>query len=487
MKISLMAICVFCAALSAPGAPLAVTVDGIFSDWQGVTPAHSDPIGDYGDSTIDFGRLWMAHDDDFLHLRIEVGPEMIRNSGNALTLYIDWDNSASTGYSIRGMGAEMKWVFGSRSGTAYTSDGSVYFKQSAVTLLRAPTVSSTEYEIAFSRKPDLDIPTGSQIRILIRNDTAEGDSLPNTGSLSYTFTDGAVTPPEFIPLERHPRTRFRIMSWNVLYDGLFLRPEPFRRIIKALNPDILCFQEIYSYTGAQTRDFVAGVLPLPAGQQWYYSENADCIIISRWQVTGKWNTDGNLAVLIDTPADFPVDHLFIVNTHLPAGTNNTQRQAEVDRILQLLRDGIQPGGSFTLNAGTPAILCGDMNLVTYAQHLNSLIYGDIADEATYGADFQPDWNGTPLQDLCPRHASARQVYTWESVSSTYDPGRLDFFIYTDSVMMPARSFVLRSRDLPGEVLEESGILAGDNETAADHLPIVADFQFETPVQAWTVY
>ena len=57
----------------------------------------------------------------------------------------------------------------------------------------------------------------------------------------------------------------------------------------------------------------------------------------------------------------------------------------------------------TCPPNTPMAVMGDLNIVDSLDPLNNLITGNIVNEATYGADSPPDWDGTVLADAHPVH------------------------------------------------------------------------------------
>jgi hypothetical protein len=72
------------------------------------------------------------------------------------------------------------------------------------------------------------------------------------------------------------------------------------------------------------------------------------------------------------------------------------------------------------------------------------------------------------------------VATWRDASSSYAPGKLDYIVYSDSVLKLESAFILATEELPPDVLARYGLRAGDTLEASDHLPVVADF---TPLAA----
>ena len=468
------------------GVAIPIAVDGLFEDWGLTAPVFTDTLGDNGSSPVDFGRLWIANDQKNLFLRFELGTEIIVNADNSISLYIDWDGNHDTGQKLEGIGADIKWVFGSRSGTFYgasTQD----LTWLDIDLRRGPTVSSNQFEISLSRTPDIPITGAGTISILFRNETGGiQDKMPNAGAISYTFSTDPVPAPQVIPLAKIKSSDLRILTYNTSSDGLFSRTQNFSRILKALQPNILNFQEV-SHTGVQTRDKISEILPLPVGQSWYYADNTDCVTISRYPVLNQWTIDANLAVLISAPPGFGAASLLVINAHTPCCQNETDRQAECDNIMSFIRDAKTSGGTVTVPQGAPIFIVGDLNLVGWAQQLKTLLEGDIVDQSTYGSDFNPDWDNTPLADSIPYHTSTRESYTWRSESGSYDPGRLDYIIYTDSVLHLARHFALWTPDMSPAELSAYSLQSDDSPTASDHLPLTADFRPRNHWNLWLLY
>jgi len=468
------------------GVALPIAVDGLFEDWGTSDPVYTDPAGDNGSSPVDFGRVWIANDQKNLFLRFEVGTDIIINASNSISLYIDWDGNPDTGQKLEGIGADIKWVFGSRSGTFYgTSTQDLAWID--LDLRRAPTVSGSQFEVSISRTPDIPIAGAGTISILFRNETGGvQDKMPDAGAISYTFSSDPIPAPPIIPLEKIKSSDLRILTYNTSGDGLFSRTVNFSRILKAVKPDIMNFQEV-SHTGAETRDLINGILPLPVGETWSYAENSDCITVSRFPVLNQWDIDANLGVLISAPAGFSASSLLVINAHPPCCSNETGRQVECDNIMSFIRDAKTSGGTITIPQGTPMFIVGDLNLVGWAQQLKTLLQGDIVDQATYGADFNPDWDQTPLADSIPYHTSTRESYTWRSDGQSFDPGRLDYIIYTDSALQLERRFALWTPDMSPTDLTAYSLQSGDSPTASDHIPLTADFRALDRWNLWLLY
>ena len=53
---------------------------------------------------------------------------------NEFHMYVDSDNNDSTGYYVNGIGAEIEWNFGSRSGFAFLEDNQIEIYQNDISL-----------------------------------------------------------------------------------------------------------------------------------------------------------------------------------------------------------------------------------------------------------------------------------------------------------------------------------------------------------------
>jgi endonuclease/exonuclease/phosphatase family metal-dependent hydrolase len=470
-------LCTISLATSAHGQALPILPDGLFDDWATATVLHTDPAGDQAASDIDFGRLWAANDSDRLYLRFEIGVEKKLQENNGIALYVDSDNSASTGLAVGGIGAEFAWFFGVRSGTAYFTNGSEAGSSNwfPFGLRQEPTVSGDDFEVAFDRGAVVSGVTlfpGPTIAVLLQNeDGGVQDRLPDvTQTVTYTFDGAAVPPPSTISFDKVHPDHVRVVSHNALFDGLFDRPDPFERILLALDPDIICFQEIFSHTATEARDQVASFL----GGTWFAAQQSDNITVSRWPIATTRAIDGNLGTLIDLPSTPHTTDLYIINAHLPCCSNEAGRQDESDAIIAWIRDLQSPGGVETLTGGTPIAVTGDMNFVGFRQQVATLLTGDIQNEATHGADHPPDWDVSAMTDLLPRHTAAREAYTWRNDGGSFPPGRLDYMVYTDSAMAVGNHFLLWTPTMAPAELTAAGLFASDTADAADHVPVVVD-------------
>lgn len=463
--------------LSASETPDAV--DGLVGDWLGVPATWVDPTGD--GAAIDFGRVWVRTDAKRVTLLLEVGAETSLQGGNEITLLIDGDHDASTGLSVCGIGAELQWTFGKRAGSVWSNGAETRVEQADIGLRQAPTVSSDRFEVSMLRRTaegtDV-IPGPSFTFLLVDQGTDGGDRLPDAGSVSVGASE--VLPPAPAPpaLERQHADDIRVLTWNVLFDGLFKRPAPFLRVLRAIDPDVICFQEIWSHTAQQAADQVSLALPEAT---WYGGNTTEGHIVARYPLIESRAIDeaGNYWALVDLPDERYATDLSIVSAHPVCCDKEEERQEELDGIAAWLRDLTTPGGT-DLPKDTPIVVAGDMNLVGGARQVRTLLAGEIVNEERFGASHPPDWDGTPLADAHPRLAGGWDTFTWRDSRSSFSPGRLDYIVYSDSVLRLGNAFVLDTEILPQEALERHGLRPLDTLEASDHLPVVADF---TPLSA----
>ena len=458
-----------------------VHVDGLFQDWNGKTPVYQDSLNDQVNGNIDFGRVWADYDSLFIYLRFEVGSEINIQEGQDITLYLDTDLDSTTGFGINNIGAELVYNLGNRSGTLYSSGGPQSLNWAEIFLVSAPTFSSDDFEFSIDRQA---VPLGlgplfqtDSFRMVLSSDPQNSDLAPDFGSILMdisTPTSHQVNP---ISIKKEVPHSLRFLSYNVLFDNLFdpSRQSHFSNIIQAIDPDIIAFQEIYSHTAAQTMNLVSAFLQSSHQGPWYSAqEGPDNIVVSKFPIGNSEEISGNGVFLIEVDT-LGFDKILLVGAHLPCCGNNTGRQSEIDHIMGTIRDLKSGTGPFTLPTSTPLIITGDMNLVGFNQQYNTFITGDIQNTFQYGPPFSPDWNGDDLQDAFPRHLDRAQYWSWVNTGSSFSPGRLDFFIYSKSVITAEKAFALETSSIQADTLTQYGLQPDDSRLASDHVPIIVDF------------
>ncbi len=399
-----------------------VIVDGVFDDWAAVPEA---AVG-----------LKIAEDADHLFVLMELGEEVELDGPAAPTLLLDTGGDDEP---------EVLWSFGQRSGTFRAPGGARPINHADLGLVAAPTVSSKMFEVALSRHARPDGETllfgGAQVRL-------ELGALAAT----YRFGDQPATPLELIDTARPAGTSVRVMTWNALEDGVMHpdRSAAFGAVIKALNPDVIAFQEVWS-PAQDVRDRVAYWLPPEPGQTWHATGYSGKVTVSRFPFDLSWPPsfgdlpDRYLVASIQPPVGGP---LILFNSHLSCCDNDPARQWEASAFVAYYQDMTTPGGVVDVVPDASVLVVGDMNLVGSSGPLKTLLSA-------------VDSDGEPLADLISRHTDKPVAYTWRYGPGSFWPGRLDYIIYTASVLTPLKHFVVPE--------------SGDTSLASDHLPHVADF------------
>jgi endonuclease/exonuclease/phosphatase family metal-dependent hydrolase len=312
-------------------------------------------------------------------------------------------------------------------------------------------------------------------------------------------------------LKKASSEHIRVMSFNVGWDSIFPDDDPqndqwrrdsrgaeFTRILRAVEPDIICLQEINPVRDPQQVGKVLDTaLPLDNDQTWQTHSGQDNVIAARFELAmktdklihgGSITNFGHAMALVDLPDTEYENDLYLICAHFQAqgGQANIQaRQEHADAITAWIGDAKTPGGEIDLPLVTAIIVLGDFNVYDTdpAHHLTTLVSGDIENEDRYGQDIMPDWDGTGLADAMPRHNGVGEdVYTWRDDTQEFNPGVLDRILYTDSVILIENAFVLNTTIMAEEELEAVGLKAGDvmldPETGRyDHLPLSVDISF----------
>jgi endonuclease/exonuclease/phosphatase family metal-dependent hydrolase len=299
-------------------------------------------------------------------------------------------------------------------------------------------------------------------------------------------------------IDRPLATDLRVVSYNVEFDTIFsdtnsVQAAKIARILQVLRPDVLNLQEIYDHTAADVASLMNTLLPLPGGESWSAFQGFDNVIVSKYPLSMTRSStvpnppSTSYAIgLVDLPDDQFAKDFYFMNGHFKCcGGFDDQRQRQADGLVNWMRDARTAGGTVNLPAGTPMAVVGDLNIVESLAPLNTLLSGDIVNEATFGSDSPPDWDGSSLADAHPLHNVAGPAdYTWWNGPDSFAPGRLDYVLYTDSVIAVSQSFVLNTVTMTPAQRAVSGLLQYDVANSPpdnfDHLPLVVDFRFPLP-------
>lgn len=268
----------------------------------------------------------------------------------------------------------------------------------------------------------------------------------------------------------------------------------FNRVLVAISPDIICFEEIItSVSTAQIATRLNTILPNPpngwvtfAGLSDGFQRN---VLASRWPLLmartdtiPASSTRGLTLALVDLPNATYQKDIYLLGAHLKcctsSGNEDVSRQRSADAFASWVGDARQAGGNISLPANTPMIGLGDFNLVGGPQPGQTIVTGNIIDNAAFGPDVKGDWDVTDLTDLAPTNPLNGTINTWPS-TTVAPTSRLDRFFISDSVTTVATSFVFNTLSMNAAQLAVAGVQANDTTTnsTSDHLPIVMDVRF----------
>ncbi len=471
---------------------LPIYIDGTYNDWETAEHYVEDEL--LPGENIDFLKFTVTNDNDFLFIKVDFSNEIDLTENNEIYLDIDADNDPSTGWQINGIGSEMDWNFGQRFGYLNEGGSWEFIEFPDIQLRVLPTVTSTSFEIAIGRhvKPNGTdfLFTGDTIKLCFTNYVTNGDNIPNPGEyFTYVFDNTNVDPSEPILLEKEDDDFLRLMCYNIKNDfenniGGLDDPERIpglARIFTALTPDIVTINECWNTTTTTAKDFLDLHLPVGNGNGWYANKlDLANITASRYPIIETWQVHPDrriTACLIDLPATFQKD-ILVISAHFKCCDDDETRQMEADAFVSFILDAKTPGGIIDLPENTPFVLMGDLNLVGLSQQLTTLLSGDIQDVNTFGQGAPPDWDNSNLEDLISRQSDKRMAYTWRNDWGSYPPGRLDFMIYSNSVLEVEKAYTLQTEIMPMYRLQSYGLDEYDTRNSSDHFPKVTDFTFK---------
>jgi len=461
----------------------AIQLDESYDDWADIEPLFEQSASISGVKTVK-----LTNDDRYLYLYLEFAEEIILQDGHQYRWLIDADGLAQTGraWSSGGntLGAELLVDFGNREITAYLSNSTQEKSSYEMGMVNSPTVSSTQFEVVIDRRILLDGEPwlqGSTIQVAI----AKGATLQQeTGVLSYSMSDQVYQPSSF-SFDKEDESDMRVVSYNVYRDNPFdvlINPR-FGRIFKALDPALIGVQEVYDYSSEQLASLFEQWLPSDQGEAWYHGGHAagegDTHLISRYPIVASSQIDKETTVYMVDKEGQP---MMVLSSHPPCCNNDDGRRLAFNNMMQFIDRAKKGEGpeAFHLEDGTPIIITGDMNLVRDADQQRTLLHGEYTDPS-YGPDMTPDWDGSSFEDSKAPNPFMPTSFTWYSPRSSFGAGRLDYIVYSGSVLTQKRSFSLHTPSFPEEAFTPGGVADGlerlDTQEASDHVPVVVDFAF----------
>ena len=516
------------AACTAPDLP--IWMDGRFADWDGVAAAVTDPPGDTPPgSPVDLRTVTVQDDPRYLHLLIDLGHTVTaQGMPGSVEVVLDADGDLGTGGPYAGVdGADLAIILSRQLDPAADAHGSgVGIRrvgadgageiESAyvVGLLVSPTHSSDLFEVRLDRstvpagvRQPLAARAGAVISGRVRYARA-GDIVDETPIFTHTLATAPGGHPPLLDANAltKPPGAHRVVTWNVS-DGNFRdTPDPFRRVLAALQPDVVLLDEVYADVMLTDLSRFSRDLRVPSGQDswnWWLAEGGGrqrtAVGAPGRDVRGEPllaridHGSGSLDRWLQEVGDEPeaprmAPPSALARAEAEGGLSATGAWVTVgqDEVLFVPvdlqsaghdgspRDRLRELQALTLNRAIAAALAdrpdaglvvgGDLNLVGSARPLDELVRGlGVA--------------GTALSIARPKRLRDRSLATWRSTrpGDPFSPGRLDYVLYRGAVLQVERAFVFDAADLSEAARQELGV--GEEDTRhSDHLPLVVDFR-----------
>ena len=490
-----------------------IILDGSFDDWTAIKPAIIDPADAPRQSFVDFRAASASADGAFVHLFIDFGrPVNIQRLPGSIYIMIDVDGDESTGRKMFDLpGADLAVMLTAPNAKRPNEPGggiaveSATWKPSpeeahepsgmispyAVGFTFAPTYLSKHVEMRLRRGAHVTntpaLFTGSRFGVALVAMDANKNILDQTkpayidlpqlksdaDTLASTHQSNGDSAN---PLSKPAAADFRAVNWNVEFSALVQQPQNFMPVLRALDPDILLFQELDERTSA---DDIARLLNdnvSSNNRSWTVligagGGNLRCAVASRLpvqQITGiepltypddPARTTRHAAALVKQG-----DHaILFTSIHLRCcGAADTHeedvRLMEVQILNAALRSALRATKSNAL------IIAGDFNLVGARKPLE-LLSANL------------DLDRSDLDVAQPFQLDGRSNATWADPDQPYVPGRLDYVLFTGASLNAVNAFVFDAQDLPPAIGKQFGFDPGMTGRASDHLPVVVDFQW----------
>ncbi len=450
-------------------------IDGYFNDWNS-TASIDDKIGD-ANGKLDILQMKVGNDEKYVYFYVKFDSTINLQENNNITLYIDNDNSATTGEQINGIGADLVWHFGQRFGNFYVKKNKYFLKHSSIELVSLPSVNSNEFEIALPIDKTVygnKIFPQSQFRFALTTDTLGGDVIPDNGEfINFTISYCDQIPLQIINIEKENTAFIRISAWNCLQDSISnpnLKGQ-FERIFKTINPDMMGLEELYTTDETYVTKLFNEAIP---GTAFHIKKQpyTDIVLVSRYPILASKQINGNAAFLIDMQEQFHTNALVIV-VHLPASQNNDSRLKEILDIVNFIYKAKNKQIWSNLEINSPIFVIGDMNFVGLKEQLDTMLSGIYQGSGSWN-----DWDNTAFAEANPRLTEEPFCYSWINNLSYYGPGKLDYIFYSDYVSDLKKSFVIYTTKMSNTAISKYGLNYDDSPKASDHCPIVADFQLK---------
>ena len=423
------------------------SIDGVFNEWLPSNLIATDPVGD-ATKGFDLSNIWAYYDGKMLYVAFEIQ--------NAFNL----QNGKEADGTLR---LEIK-IAGKRANSEVTIRETIGidFRQRKLVSNRRPS--------SWAHSQFCCLPTHAakkfELQIDIRPGTDKVEWQSNNLTIAFSGSDStdpaqvkvskANAKPASFDFKYGEDVDFRIANLNTLQSGTSdpNRSQQIRRLIEAVNPTVICFQEEWD-----AKKFFKSVPKIFKGKM-NMSWNGGCVVATSEELERlPMNLDRASAALVTAPNG---KHVVVISAHYkccgfagsPEDKLRVQQSEQIVGEIQKMR-----GGAYGEKAKfAPVVLIGDYNLVGSRAPLDKL-------------------NSSGLNDIalnCPMDGSG---YTWRSLrrDDSFWPGRLDLLSHTSGLNYQS-GFVFDTEKIKARTRRKLGVQQNDSR-ASDHLLLVADFKF----------
>jgi endonuclease/exonuclease/phosphatase family metal-dependent hydrolase len=435
-----------------------ITIDGDTTDWPGDTPVQVE---------ADQHHLFIRFDPETGNHAIQAAPFTTR-------ILIDADDRPGTGTPVAGLGVDLAVLLSPPNAVGSIGIGSEVMRydrdgfgasigHAEIGFFFLPSHASTTYEARIDRAALASV-AGRPIRVRVEQVNADAQVLWS-GEAEAELP--AIDPGTAVPtadLPANPKDALRVLSLNVLHSAPLHNPDAFRRTLRAIDPDVILFQEWFNTPQTTIQTW----MNTNAGPGWtVIAPNASkgVAVATRVPVlevipapladSGPGRNARFVAAVVEGPAGPTI----VGSLHLKCcgGANSAEdirRNEEAASINATLADAL------TRHPDAAMAIGGDYNLVGTRTPLETLAQGLDAD----GGDLEP------VHALTLGDAAA---VTWVDEKSRFSPARLDWILIDSQRSTIRRAFTLDTRRLTPAALQRLSLEPLDSQ-ATDHLPIVVD-------------
>jgi endonuclease/exonuclease/phosphatase family metal-dependent hydrolase len=505
------------ASISADPSPPSVVIDGVFDDWR-----DAPLVASTNDSRATITAVRARQDANAIYLQLTLGHAAnLIGLDSTIALSFDADGVESTGDTMAGLaGAEFEIDLSPSNAAGRVAEGVVVRTPGArdsarlpdaytIGLVTQPTTRSRVFELRLSRGRRLDSTKTATVftsdsyraRISIRSGGVEIEALPVFTAPLPAFVMPQAPDRATDPLARASGSDLRVLQWNVANEGIGARPDRFRRILAAIDPDILLLDEVggsigaegvakflasidsgahrrpwqftYGGGGGYQRTVVASrndVVELPSFRRIAFPDSIANAIFARVPEAGRARVRSSLDDGVATGSavvSIGGRRVMLVGVDLQSAGNHPNSWQEARRVAEVhIIRGLAEQALRTSVKVDGVIAGGDFNLVSTRDPLDSL--------AALGRAF----DGRPLTIANEvRQLDGSSTVTWDAGSGPFPPGRLDWLTYSGRTLELRGGFVFDARDLSERWRAAHGLEPDDSPRSSDHLPVVLDLQW----------